>query len=832
MNNKISESLKSLFDKHRIVFWYDAKKELRADYDSFSLPGVEKIELLNNEFGVKYRILREEPSVQFLLYREGARPDDMSNWLLDVELANYEFRTDQSAVWLAELGLGLEFLEVVTSHTEFFKSAKRMEDLKGLLDSSDTLGRIRLKMLAVCAGADARLDSVLENLLGELSEDRDEKIRLILRCNLDSFLWDKMNKEFAYSSSSPGVADFAVELFKSCYAMGTDGDICLRSDALVFLKRWKDSRHFAEAFEILSDRYADVLGIRQDLENRDYVDLIELDYFRLIELKIISDLVRAVVARTISAGKVTNLVKQRRQSYWYSQYSDIYEAIDYATQFLSTLDSANLGMDSLADGVERYCSSWFKLDQLYRKFVYHAGKASEPTLLNSLSVQIDNFYSNNYLLTVNNNWQRYVDSVTGWDAPPVLLQRKFFEKQVKPYLTKGNKVCVIISDAMRYEIGDELLTVIRREDRYTAELSPVFSMLPSYTQLGMAALLPNTELTLTGDTSASVLVDGASSMGKENRIKILKGAVTATATAVRAEELLQLRGDECRDLVKAHDLVYIYHNRIDKIGDKRESEGDAFKAVNDSLPELVRLVKKLSAANVSNILVTADHGFIYQNQVIDESDFSGGEAEGEQILYRDRRFVLGKGLLESSSLCKFKSDSLGLAGDMEVLVPKSINRLRLRGSGSRFVHGGASLQEVVIPLLKIKKKRHSDVRKVDVDILRGSNSVISAGQLAVVLYQNHPVTDKVQPRELRAGIYTQDGELISDCHNLTFDMLSDNPRERELQLRLLLTREADKANGQEVFLKLEEKYGNTSTFVEYKSVSYTLRRSFTSDFDF
>ena len=44
---------------------------------------------------------------------------------------------------------------------------------------------------------------------------------------------------------------------------------------------------------------------------------------------------------------------------------------------------------------------------------------------------------------------------------------------------------------MRYEIGDELLSLIRQEDRYSAELEPALSMLPSYTQLGMAALLPN-----------------------------------------------------------------------------------------------------------------------------------------------------------------------------------------------------------------------------------------------------------------------------------------------------------------------------------------------------
>ena len=97
-----------------------------------------------------------------------------------------------------------------------------------------------------------------------------------------------------------------------------------------------------------------------------------------------------------------------------------------------------------------------------------------------------------------------------------------------------------------------------------------------------------------------------------------------------------------------------------------------------------------------------------------------------------------KGLKEVSSLRKFQSAELGLVGDVEVQIPKSINRLRLKGSGSRFVHGGASLQEVVIPIIKINKKRQSDISAVEVDILRGASSVITSGQLAVALYQAQP----------------------------------------------------------------------------------------------
>lgn len=832
MENRITQALTKLFDRHRIVFWYDAKQELRDDFESLSLSGIEKLELTNNEYGIKYRILREQPEQKFLLYREGPQPADLDNWLLDVQLAHGEFRTDQVAIWLSELDLGLEFTDVAQSHAEFFQAVKRKESLKNLLKADDTAGQIRLKMLAVCTGGEPRMDAVVENLLQELADGRDEKIKLVGRCSLDGFLWEQMTRCYGYKSEEPGIRDFAIELFKSCYAMGTDGQVKLTADALVFLKRWKDSRQFEGGFETLSGECAEVLGIEQDLAKRDFRELIELDYFRLIDQKIISDLVRAVAARTASSGDVAIWVRQRRQGHWYREYRHLYEAVDYAAQFIYALGEAKLEMGSLVEGVQCYSRFWHQLDQLYRKFTYHVRMSGQASLMGSLTEQVENLYSNNFLLKLGDRFQTFVDVASKWEASPVRSQKHFFEHWVRPFLRKDNKVCVIISDAMRYEIGDELLSLIRQEDRYSAELEPALSMLPSYTQLGMAALLPNKELAIADNETGTVLVDGQSSQGTANRIKILGQAISQRATACKADELMAMKGDDCRALVRDNDVIYVYHNRIDATGDKRESEDRVFEAVEETLQELIRLIKKLTGANANNLLVTSDHGFIYQNRAIDESDFSGVDAEGDQILFRDRRFVLGKGLAEASSLQKFTPEQLGLAGEVEVQIPKSINRLRLKGSGSRFVHGGASLQEVVIPVLKINKKRQSDVTAVEVDILRGASSVITSGQLAVTMYQAGPVTDKIQPRVLRAGIYTEAGDLISDSHDLTFDLSSDNPRERELQVRFVLTRKADEANGQEVILRLEEKHAGTSHYKEYKSLRYLMRRSFTSDFDF
>ena len=298
----------------------------------------------------------------------------------------------------------------------------------------------------------------------------------------------------------------------------------------------------------------------------------------------------------------------------------------------------------------------------------------------------------------------------------------------------------------------------------------------------------------------------------------------AEALAAEAKEEARLKVSEC-------DILYIYHNQIDATGDKIATEDRTFEAVEDTLEDIVKLVKKLSGANVNNVLVTADHGFLYQHRPIEESDFSSSEIHGENVLAINRRFVLGHGLQSEHGLAHFTSKRLGLAGNVEALVPKSINRLRRQGSGSRFVHGGATLQEVVVPVVTISKKRTSDVTKVDVTVISPSRP-ITAGQYACTLYQETAVTEKVHSRKLRIALWSLTGQMISDMHTISFESRSENARDRESQIRLLLTRDADEFNGSDVVLKLEEQIERTSQFRSFKETRYKLQRSIATDFDF
>ena len=838
--DRIKQALNRLFDKHRIVFWYDAKKELRADFEALQLDGIEKLEINNNEFSLKHRLLREQPKQSFLLYKEDAEPKVLDNWLLDVQLAEGEFGTDQSAIWLSELELPNEFISIVENHGAFFESVKRKQDLKKLLEPEDTLSVVRLKMTAVCVNSDARVDNIIEQLLNELAKEKEDAIKLITRCNLDTFIWQLLERHYGYHCDAPTLKDFVITLFSWSYFQGVStiaqpGITTLSSDALVFLKRWKDSRRYQEAFETLSKDCAENLNIESDLQKREVLDLIELDYFRLIDQKIISGLVKLVEERTVSSGDITLWCRQRRMSHWFDDFRHLYDAIEVASQFVSLLETVQFNMPSATDAVESYTRTWFKLDQLYRQYIYALKASGQNTLLSSLTVQIENLYTNNYLLPLNNEWQYHVDAMQQWQVSGVIPQPRFFNKWVKSYLKDRKKIFVIISDAFRFEAGEEMVSRIRQEDRYQADLEHQLSSLPSYTQLGMASLLPGADkqetLSLADDKTATAYLNGQSTQGTANRDKVLKTELGERAAAIQAKNFMEMTIPDTREMLKAHDVIYFYHNRIDHTGDKMQSEGEAFEATEKTFDDLMRLIKKLTNANANNILITADHGFIYQNRPLDDSDFLVADVGGD-LLYRDRRFLLGKSLTSGSGLKAFNAQQLGLTGDVGALIPKGMQRLRLQGSGSRFVHGGASLQEVVVPVIKIKKKRQSDTSTVEVEIIRSGSSVITSGQLSVTLYQAEQVTDKVQPRRIRIGIYTESRKLISDLHELVLDLTSENPREREMKLRFLLTQEADEANGQEVRLILEEPISGTVKFKDYKSLSYTLRRSFTSDFDF
>jgi uncharacterized protein (TIGR02687 family) len=818
------------FDNQRVVFWHDPDGQYATDLNGLDLPDVQTIRLANDEFGVKCRLLHDEPDGKVLVYRSGQAPVGIGNWLLDLELAYGVFTADRTALVAQDLGLaGNGIDEVVQAHEKFFNASKRLQSLKALLNPEDDATDLRAKMTAVLLGLrdSHSLLEITRTLVVENAGDQHAKYGALIDYGLDDFYWRGVARIYGYEAASPSIDDLVLWVFrKAIDGFKSDRPGGLQNIQLDFASLRNDRRS-QEAMATLAKRAARDLDYKSRIGDASFRDLGAFDLFEETDQKVISDLARAVAEQTVTPREVAEVVRARQTSVWIDNYKQLYLAVAAAAELLGELASLNLGMQSFDDGLERYRREWFRIDQLYRQFVYAARTAEYPKPLEALREQVEKRYTNKYVYELGNAWQQQVDQVKNWRSTVLRSQTAFYTHYVEPLVRDGDKkAVVIISDALRYEVADELGSLIRKEDRFDASLEAVLGVLPSYTQLGMAALLPHSTLKHSPDAK-TVLADDQPTSNTTYRSKILEGV---GGSAIQAEDFKALNAEERRELYKANRVLYVYHNRIDATGDKPGTERQVFEAVEDTLRDIVDLVKKLASANATNIFITADHGFLFQDEALPDTFFLSMQPQGDDIKVVNRRFVLGKGLKVDNAFATFDAAQLGLQSDLEVQIPKSIHRLRLAGGGSRFVHGGGTLQEIVVPVLAVNKKRKSDTRLVNVEVWPESDK-ITTGQVVVRLFQTEPVSDKVQPRTLRAGLYV--GEtLISNLENLTFDQTSVDKRDRYQSAGMLLSQESSDYNNRAVEFRLEEQIPNTNQWRVFAKAVYTLKRSFASDFEF
>jgi uncharacterized protein (TIGR02687 family) len=826
----ILDSLERVFQRNRLVFWYDGAGEWADIFDAFNCAGVAKLKVAGNEFGIKVRVVREpNPEAKFLVYIPTARPADADNWLLDLLLQGHEFKADKASLALQEVGLPQEFRHLAEQHAAYFRSEKRTQALKELLDKDDQARDLRLKMMAVLAGTAVEVDALVLRFLSTSLEAGmfDPVEECFESAGLVEAFWREVARVFGYTPTTPSLRDFAVSLFRGANPLDTA--VVLHPHAKVFLQRWQDSQAHSASFRLWARQMEQELQIAGALDGMETLaSLADWDTFEVFEKFTLHRLCR-LFKQSASATDLRAIIQQRRGSFWWPQHEHGYAALEQAVELRELLASAELTMDSLASGMSRYVGSWWRIDMAYRRCTWHLRRYGQTQLMEKIALWAEKSYVNNFLLPLADRWGDQVCRLEAWECPGQTPQRRFFDTYVQPFLTRGQKVFVIISDALRYEAAADFAQRLRSANRWTAELDALLGSLPSYTQLGMAALLPGKSLTVDAAT-ANVALDGRSTAGIINRAEILRLACDGKATAIQSEEFLELNSKtDGRALMKQHEVIYIFHNTIDNIGDTAGTEAKTFDAVEQAFGELESIIKKVANINGSNMLLTADHGFIFQQNDVEDGDMTALPA-AEEWTYRSRRFAFGKGIAPALGVKVFGAAALGVEGDCSVAFPLSLGRFPLQGSGKRYVHGGISLQEVVVPVVKIHKARSDDTERVEVELLRVP-AKITTGQLSISLFQDRPAVGKVLPRTLRVGVFAKDGTTLSEIKTLAFDSKDAEARHRESHVLLVLSHAADAFNNQEVELRLEETVQGTSQIVTYKTHSLKLQKPFASDFD-
>ena len=831
---RIHDSLNLVLARHRIVFWYDATGEWAKAFEAFAGEGVRKLTVQGTEFGAKVTLHRA-PTERFLVYVPTARPADADNWLLDFLLQGHEYKADRASLALQEVGLSFELRPVVEAHIGFFDSTKRVEALRPLLTPDESAVSLRRKFLAIATGASRpEIDAVLLAFLTRIKEVEADSLVDLVQSTLSSQgliepFWKEVALAFGYVSETPSLRDFARTLFRAANPL--DRGVTLTAHAHVFIQQWKDSQALSPAYRRWAEGMEKELNLAHQLEAvEDIRVLATCDTFPLVERFILHRLCQACEAESVPAAELLARIQQRGASFWRGDHHDGYAALEQAILLRQLLAGAELAMDSLASGIQRYTSSWHRIDTAYRKFHYHARKYGQIALLGRIAERVEKTYIANYLLPLADGWGDQVVKLNTWPGEVAIVkQTEFYDSYVSPFAAKGQKVCVVISDALRYEVAVELMERLLAENRWKADLSPMLAALPCYTQLGMAALLPGASRAI-DPAKRTVTVDGLETAGTVPRRDLLKAKLGPRATALSAVDFMEMNtATDARVLIRDHEVVYIYHNVIDDTGDKLATEAQTTEAVEAALEELLKLLKKISNANGGQIVLTADHGFLFQQTEVDEADDFALPA-AKEWLFPHRRFALGRGIAAKPGVKTFSAADLGLTGDWVAAFPSGLGRFPLKGSGKRFVHGGYSLQETILPVLRINKTRTDDTGRVEVDLLRAPTK-ITTGRVSLTLYQERPTATKVLARTLRLGIFSVDGLALSDQKQVILNSESVEARQRESVVELVLSNAADAHNGREVEIRMDEVTPGSAQAVPYKTHRLKLQKPFATDFD-
>jgi len=816
----IQQRLKTIFQKERLVFWYDDNEALKNEFDVIELDNVTKLEIDNNEFGIKRQVLSLQPTHKFLIYSPKKAPQDEDNWLLDLNIANYMFSADKTSLILQNLGLDVSFKEFISKFDKFFNAPKRLEALRALLGDRESNDTLALKIMAISIGCDDNIDSIMLKVFSN-----DKHFELLRKYSLTEEFFKAIHFKYAYEGES--VKELCHKLFQNHFYHALDKPKCtLNSDARLFVKRWMDSSRHKESFEQISKEISDELHIDNIITDIDTSKLISCDTYEKCDQIVISALLSKLDNDNINSVEMAKTINTREHTFWFENYKNIYKALLSASLLFDFVKETTLTMKSFEEGIEEYSSHWYKADKYYRDYSMHSSKAEHLELLKPLNTKIEDVYLNAYLRELNDNWQSFAETYS--TSRPIPHQQKFYNTKVEPYLQKRNKVFVIISDALRYECGVELSSKIlaenKKRDRFSATISSMLSSLPSYTQLGMASLLPHRELSIRNKNDI-VFVDDKSSSGTANRDKILK-SYDENSMAMGYEDFLKYKRDDGRALVKNASVVYIYHDEIDKMGEKNEIK--TFDAVESTFDSIIKIIKQISNFNGSNILITSDHGFLYTNQATQDSEFCKVNSDG--AIKQNRRFIIGQNLERSTCLSSYSGTDLGIDGDNEYLIPKSINKIRVQGGGNRFVHGGATLQELVIPLIEVHiGKGKEEIKQVNVDIIPIRS--ISTNTVNISLYQSEIVDDKTKPITLKILFESADGVLLSDEFKHTFNSTEQYDTNRETRFKMSFKQNINEYNNQNIKLVLKKVLDGSRETPIYKDYEVKLALSFFNDFD-
>ena len=852
LDRRFALPLREYYER-RIIFWQDPEGEFREEIAGVKLQNAKVLVLTGrNAFLAKKLLSHDDLTSNYLVYVPFAYERQEDNWLLDLELMSDSFRADLVSMWMSEMKMPdeMQYRKLFKKYRKFFNAAARREKFAAMMAGRYSPAQVMLAMMAVLTKSKSTDPGDILRAVFQDGYEREanEAYQRLAAYGLDTIFWSMVRQATGYDEQQDSSLErLLLHLFVTA-ASRVLPERAFREIAELrgqgfetycfdFVSEWMHGVRRRE-FRPVAEHAARSLNLVHRLQNLSIQELGSFDLFPCIDTIILQKLLQDAIDNLLDPDALTKVVERRRTTFWYEEHEDLYDAIveaGHMTDFLRS-HAAGFHLTSAQEIWAAYTSDYYRMDACYRKFHTAFAKLlneSLPTALDDrfkqLAQIVESSYDEGYLERLGENWTKNCahDLATYGKIQEVPEQETFYRYKIAPLTSR---IFVIISDAMRYEVAATLAQELERDIPSEVKLTSCQSMFPSITKFGMAALLPHKELTVEASGSGlTVLADGQSTEAP-NRDAVLKAA-NPKSIALKAADIIAMKRSERSTKVRGMDVVYIYHDTIDAASHTDDKK--VFPDCEETIAELKNLVRIIvNEFTGTSILLTADHGFVYTMKPLTEDSKAESGLQKDQVIEQARRYVITTPDAEADHLLPV--NFMKGAAPYKAFAPREQIRLKIKGSGLNFVHGGASLQEMVVPVIDFKHvrsdsaayKKHAEqyaMKPASVRLLSSGHKV-SNMSFSLNFYQVEAVGTGFIPANFDVYFTDAYGNVVSDIQKIIADKVSQENADRTFRCTFNL-KAGDYSRNAEYFLVIH----NTDNGEIVQKVSFQIDTAFQKD---
>jgi hypothetical protein len=444
-------------------------------------------------------------------------------------------------------------------------------------------------------------------------------------------------------------------------------------------RRWRDSTTWQAVYRNVTDEVERQYNLRNITLNE---ALVEAETFKFIDDLWVQEMRKAVKPDGSNFGEkvesLSRIAETREGLFWSRQDEAIkqfWEAVELASKiWLKSQDAVRVSekLQRVEEFVKHYTNEWWRLD-------YWALQLS--ALQASLSSEDKNRFVNPAWIA----YRKFLDSVNrafmnsvkreGWQP----TQWAFWQN-----IRLGQeRVAIFIVDALRFDLAKHLQEYVGSAVNF--EVRSLKTVLPSITEIGMVALLPDSEgLSVAWESNRLVVkVQGQEIASKNDRRRWLERFIGRDGKVVDLDELNATNLNDVKTLV-------VLSRELDEFGTFTSNLHP--QGLFYMVSRIAQSIRFVAEKGFQRIFVVADHGFLFAPQGCEPSTV---RAPSEALEIK-RRFVVGG---HPEGCWVVQASEIGLQGNLLFAFPEGFSVFALQGESGAFLHGGLSLQESVIPML-------------------------------------------------------------------------------------------------------------------------------------